>query len=369
MKHIGIDARLYYKTGVGTYIRNLLHYLNMNHQDKNITYHLFVLPGNHFDIKRVYPQFMVHSVNALWHSFNEQTRFLITLTNLKLDVMHFTYFGYPTFYTRPFITTVHDLTPLLFKTGKASTKNPLVYSAKFQLFKFVLQRQIQNAKHIITPTKTVKKTILEHFTSADPFKITTTYEGLDYEFPYVKPNNQLLNQFKRPFFLYVGNFYPHKNVENLIRAFKRVHTSYDLVLAGSQDFFHTKVKQRIIALSLQDRIHLYPNPTRADLKCMYTMCRALIHPSLSEGFGLPLVEAMSNNVPIIASNIGVFNELLSDQALYFDPHNQASITYAINSFINDPFKVDYNEWIERFSFKSMAAKTFELYEKIVFRKG
>ena len=137
MKKIGIDARLYTQTGVGTYLRNLLNYLPASHP-QSTKFFVYLLSKDVRAIDIPNDQFVIRGVDAPWHTIREQTVFYQALMHDRLDLMHFTYFSYPVLYKRPFIATVHDVTPILFKTGKASTLNPILFEMKHLAFRFVL---------------------------------------------------------------------------------------------------------------------------------------------------------------------------------------------------------------------------------------
>ena len=155
MKHIGIDARLLFQTGVGTYLQNLLHYLPL-YIPQGVTFTIYCLPSDVSFIQKEFPQGRIHITNASWHSWAEQTNFLNCINSDNLDLMHFTYFGHPILYRRKYISTVHDVTPLLFKTGKASTKNPLIYTIKHLVFSYVLNILINTQKHKLNDSKNIQ---------------------------------------------------------------------------------------------------------------------------------------------------------------------------------------------------------------------
>lgn len=365
MKRIGIDARLYYQTGVGVYLRNLIS--EISPLDKENQYYLYLRPQDkeRFELP---DNFIIRHTNASWHSFSEQWQFYWQLMSDRLDLMHFTYFSYPILYKKPYITTVHDVTPLLFKTGKASTKNPIIYWIKYKVFSYVLKSQINNSKHIITPTNAVKNQILSIYKNINHEKITSIYEGINQELLTckidVKQQNNIL--LKGKFMIYVGNFYPHKNVENLIKAFSIVKTQVKLILIGPHDHFSSQILNLIKVKKQEERIKLFDNANIQDLTFAYKNAVALIHPSRSEGFGLPIVEAMHFNLPIIASNIPVFQELLGSQYQSFNPENIVEIAEKISEFIKqDKQRTTYMN-VDRFSFLEMAKKTLVIYKKILY---
>jgi glycosyltransferase involved in cell wall biosynthesis len=373
MKRLAIDARLYSQTGVGTYLRNLIQFLPTYLNDEiEVT---IILHSQDEHLIKTIPFSQTKVVSVPWHSFAEQTTFYKYLNAENYNLVHFPYFGYPVLYKKPFVATVHDLTPLLFETGKASTKNPFLYKIKHFIFSQVLRSQITNAITIITPTQTVKEQILSYYPSIQQDKIAVTYEGVDANLLSEKADmstaNSVLNDVKvngSGFFLYVGNFYPHKNVEMLLAAWKSLPKEYTLVCAGPDDFFTQKMKNIVTAEGLEENVYFKTGLERAQLKGLYQSALALIHPSLSEGFGLPLVEAMHFQLPIIASDIPVFRELVQDSFTPFTPQSSSSCVDSILKY--SPYKrqqVSYDSLLKPFSFEKMAMKTAQIYQNALSR--
>lgn len=361
MKKIGIDARLIGQTGVGRYITNLLRYLP---EDNNYIFYIYTLAVNLQKIPKK-SNFVLREADYRWHTFAEQTAFLKLLYQDNLDLMHFTYFSYPLFYKRKFMITLHDLIPYFYKTGKATSGNQFIYKIKHFFYKLLLKNAVKNARLIIAPSETIKSEIVKNFHPMSPDKIKVIYEGVAEELMNGSENMMLKKQFLFPFFVYIGNFYPHKNMENLVRAFAKIANDVKLILIGPADFFSGRLHQLINQLKQKERILFFKNPTDADLKFFYQHAQALIHPSLSEGFGLPLIEAAYFDCPIIASDIPIFNEILNGQFIKFNPHEVEDIKNKIEQQINQPKKFDYQNFLQKFSFKKMTEKTFEVYKKIL----
>lgn len=355
MKHIGIDARLLFQTGVGTYLQNLLHYIPQ-YAPQGMTFTFFCFPSDASFIQKEVPHCRIHTTTALWHSWSEQTDFLNCINKVDLDLMHFTYFGHPILYSGKYISTIHDVTPLLYKTGRASTKNYLHYLLKYCAFSFVLRNQIKHSKALITPSNTVKEQLVLLFGDSIKNKITSIYEGVSYR---ILSSTAEVKEEQKPYLLYVGNFYPHKNVRFLIKAFAKSNSHYSLVLAGPDDYFLTRI---LSSLSEEEKkcIIIKDKPSFDELVSLYRNAKGLIHPSISEGFGLPIVEAMYFGIPIIASHIPVFQELLGISYYSFDPFEESSIVQAIHKFEDDKEK-KRNILRNEFSFATMAQKTMDLY--------
>ena len=365
MKRIGIDARLYYQTGVGVYLRNLIS--EISRFDNENQYYLYLRPQDKDKLK--FPDnFIIRYTNASWHSFTEQWQFHWQLMSDNLDLMHFTYFSYPVLYERPYIATVHDVTPLLYKTGKASTKNPIIYWIKHNVFSYVLKSQINNAKHIVTPTNAVKNQILFIYKNIKKEKITPIYEGINQELLSCKIDAKQQDNplFQGKFMVYVGNFYPHKNVENLIKAFSMIKSPIKLILIGPHDYFSSKILNLIKEKKQEHKIKLFDDANIKDLVYAYQNALALIHPSRSEGFGLPIIEAMHFSLPIVASNISVFQELIGKQYVSFNPDSINNMAEKMNMSIKQEKQNIIYKDMNRFSFSEMAKKTLVIYKKILY---
>jgi len=364
MKKIGIDARLYSQTGVGTYLKNLLYYLEKK-ELKDEFFYIYLMAEDYNRISFKNKNIIKRRVNYRWHSIGEQLGFAINLYLDNLDLMHFTYFSYPILYFKKFLATVHDTTPLLFKTGKASTKNKLIYNIKHLFFRLIIWCQIIRALRIITPTNTVKKQLINLYGKTISEKIIPIYEGVSYQIKKTKENKSLSKKFDS-FFIYVGNFYPHKNVENLIKAFKNINKKYNLILLGPDDYFTKRILRCIDTSKSNDQTFLLKNPSLRDLVFFYKNAIAIIHPSLSEGFGLPLIEATYFNCPIIASDINVFKELLGNNYLSFNPSDVNDIGNKIKKFLERKPSFDYRNIISQYSFEKMTNETVKIYKEVLY---
>lgn len=360
MKKIGIDARLYFQTGVGVYLRNFIHYLQQLDLP-DFQFYIYTLADDAEHIPLTKENYILRKVSSRWHTFSEQIQFLGDLNKDNLDLMHFTYFSYPVLYQRKFIATIHDVTPRIFKTGKASTRNPLIFNLKHRAFKFVLTSQIMNASTIITPTKSVKQQIIDIYGEKVAGKILPIYEGVDFELAESEENKDLIHRFPHDFMLYVGNFYPHKNIEKLIQAFRDLDQDIQLILVGPNNYFSERIKYQLKQQKVQN-IFLYHYAKTPDLVYFYKHAKALINPSLSEGFGLPLLEAAYFNLPVIASDLPVFHELLGNNFMFFNPSSKEDIQAKITSFLRQTPSFDYSDILSRYSFKKMTDEIVEVYK-------
>lgn len=360
MKKIGVDARLYRQTGVGTYLKNFLLYLDRQ-KISGAVFYIYLMPEDFDSLSFKNKNIVKVVADYRWHTIGEQLGFLRLLYSDNLDLMHFTYFSYPLFYLRKFVATVHDVTLLLFKSGKASSKSKFIYQLKHFFFRIIFKTQIGRAIKIITPTRTVKKQLVDIYGDKIRKKIIPIYEGVSTAIAAGRENKNLVRKYQN-FFIYVGNFYPHKNVEKLVEAFLRWKGKSRLILIGPDDYFGRRLEA---SLGQNKNILIVKNPPTDDLIFFYKNARALIHPSLSEGFGLPLIEAAHFGCPIIASDIPVFKELLGDNYISFNPYDVDDIVRAIRKFTTTKSKPDYSKIIKKYSFEKMTNETLRIYKNII----
>lgn len=362
---IGIDARLIEETGVGRYLRNLIS--EVSRIDVKNTYVVF-LPKKAFS-SFVLPNARWKKVLAdvHWHTFSEQVVMPRLFTSEKLDLVHIPYHNPPVMYQGRMVITIHDLTILHFSTGKATTLPWPVYQLKRLGYWIELWLGLRKAKKIIAVSETTKQEIIEHFHIPDS-RISVTYEGVDSRLSL--SSNTSIPLIQQPYALYVGNAYPHKNLETLVSAFEDVvrtnpgDTQPQLVLVGAEDYFYRRLKTMVHQKNLQNSIVFFGVANDSQLANLYTHARVFVFPSLMEGFGLPPLEALSCNCPVLASDIGIFHEILGDQAQYFDPHDPKALSRILVPYLNEhakeispPSKKPMN-----FSWSRMAKETLAVYE-------
>jgi len=359
---IGIDARLWNESGVGRYTRNLVK--NLIKIDKKNNYVIFILPKDRKEIESlVKKSWKVVDADFRWHSVEEQSSFPKVLKKEKLDLIHFPYFSVPMTYKLPFIVTIHDLIINHFPTGEASTLNPIVYKFKLKAYELVIKRAAKNSKAIITVSNTTKDEIVKHL-KINSKKISVTYEGAD-----DRIYNPVKKKLDENYFLYVGNAYPHKNLVNLIKAFnllEKEKKNLKLIFVGREDYFYRELRA---SFQPKESIIFKGGVTDSELFSLYDNATALVIPSLMEGFGLPVLEAISDKCLVLASNIPTFKEIYKDNLLYFDQNNPSDIYKALKytvdvknaKVIDDKIKKAY-EYSKQFSWEKMAKETLKVYE-------
>lgn len=350
---IGIDVRLWNQTGVGRYIRNLVE--NLEVIDKKNNYVLFARKEDNVKVKN--SNFKIVYTEIKWHSISEQLKLSGLLYEEKLDLIHFPYYSVPVFYNKPFVVTLHDLIPLHFQTGKASTLPFPFYKFKFFAYRFVVAQASKKAKKIIAPSNATKEDIIKYL-RVPGSKIDVIYEGVD---------ENLRNRetsVKENMILYVGNAYPHKNLEILLLAIKSI-PDMKLILVGKEDYFYKRLKAKVKKMGLDNQVYFHGFAKEKELSMLYKKAKALVIPSFIEGFGLPALEAMANNCLVIASNIPVLHEVCKDAAVYFDPNNPSDLSKKLKDLDSNKFQSKIGKGLVRvgqFSWEKTAQETLRLYE-------
>lgn len=355
-KRIGIDARLINQTGVGTYIKNLVNSIDLNQ------YQVYLLLRSEDKNQITIPKNFIPIITDFrWHSFSEQFSYLRLLNSLNLDLVHFTYFSYPILYRKPFIITIHDLIPIKFPTGKASTLPFLFYWLKNLIAKVVFLLGVRNSQFVITPSESVKAQVKKLV--GDDRKIVVTYEGIDWELLNIEreKNKKSYQNPPKPYWLYVGNFYPHKNIPRLLEAYGALDEAPILVLKGPQDAFVNEIKSLVGKLGLNKKvIFLHDRLTGVEMRDLIKDASLLIQPSLEEGFGLPPLEASFLKVPVVVSKLPIFDEILGKNYLSFDPYSVISIRQALIKALKNQIKHIVID-TKIYSFDKMALETKNIY--------
>lgn len=358
---IGIDGRLINQTGVGRYTRELVE--NLVKIDQNNEYFIFLPPEEfqNFNVSR----FKKKLIKIRWHSFKEQLILPWILWKEHLDLVHFPYFSVPVLYPGKFIVTIHDLILDHFETGQASTLGWPIYKIKRLGYKIVTWVALHRTQKIITVSQATKREIMDHYKIRSE-KIVVIYEAAGVD------TNPPLRCEPKQYFLYVGNAYPHKNLERLLEAvvnFKLKISNFKVIMVGPDDYFYKKLKERISQMGLMEQISFYGPASGEELTDLYKNAIALVFPSLMEGFGLPAVEAISNKCLVVCSDIPVFHEILKDAAIYFDPKNITDMVdklYRIHTMSDEEkesLKSKGLKIIKNYSWEKLARETLEIYNQ------
>lgn len=363
--------------GLGRYSCELLkHMLPLDESQKYI---VIVKAGTKFDsefskvlVDRQVPVDIIET-DIPYYSLAEQIQLPSLIKSLKPDLVHFPHFNHPIFYRGKFVVTIHDLTLSQYAERGGRLKRA-AYSS-------VIAHAASKSEKILTVSDYVKNDLAKTF-KVPRGKIVTTYNGVDSCFCKITNPRSLRQGEKygldKPYILYVGQWREHKNLVRLVEAFyqitndKRFNGKYNLVFAGRPDPKFPYLISKIKELGLQNNIKFTGFVEDSDLPILYNNAEMFAFPSLSEGFGLPGLEAQSCGIPLVASDRSCFREIFGSGALYFDPENVSDMAEKISTILTD--KKLSLEMIEkglknakRFTWNAAAVKTLEVYREIVYK--
>lgn len=362
MSKIVIDAREL-RTSTGRYVERLLHYLQQI--DTGNDYTVLLKPVDLDGWQPSNPRFTPLACPHKEFTLDEQFGLKKQLEGLQPDLVHFTMTQQPVWYKGKVVTTMQDLTTLRFYNP---AKNRVVFWVKQQVYKWVVKRVAKKSLQVITPTEFVKQDVAG-FTRIQLDKITVTLEAADAIADEPQPVGGLEN---KRFIMYVGRPTPHKNLPRLIAAFQELQkTEPDLmlVLAGRHDKNYARIAADVTKQGIQNI--LFTNYiSDGQLRWLYEHCAAYVFPSLSEGFGLPGLEAMMHGAPVVSSNATCLPEVHGDAAHYFNPLDVHDMAQKIGEVVsNESLRAELvtkgKEQVKKFSWQRMAEQTLAVYESVL----
>lgn len=368
---IFIDARFWglENAGLGRYTINFIEELKKVDRENE---YVILLRKRYFDELK-FPSNWKKVLGDFGHySISEQITLPKIIAQNCPDIVHFLHFNVPVFYRGPFIVTIHDM--LMHKSsGRETTTLPFYsYVIKRIVYKFVFRQAVIKSKIIIVPTKYVKDDVVDYF-GIDPKKVEVVYEGVSKAENNSSDDGAVLKKYgvEKPYFIYTGNAYPHKNLKRAIEAVAEVNLktkkNVNLVLVTARNVFAKRLSEIIRILDADRCVKILGFVPDEELFALYKNSVAFVYPSLFEGFGLPGLEAMGAGTVVLASDITVFREVYRDVPMYFDPHDYSSIQKAMQD-VMDVSSVKRAEKIQKgrdlaktYSWEKMAREILKVY--------
>ena len=377
---IGINTLVAVPSQIGgaqTYLRKLIE--SVAKIDKLNQYFLFVAPWNKdlFCVRQKNFKQIMCSIPRRFLAIRvlyEQTMLPFLAWKNGIDVLHSPASVSPFVLPCPSVLTMHDVAPLVLPD-----LTPPIFRYYWNIT-FKVSARV--AGPIITVSHSAKKDLVELLGIPEE-KIEVIYHGSEPETPELKEESYLRlaqkeDKSNAPYILWVGRMYAHKNLLRLLYAYNKLITTYQgmkhqLVLCGMKAWGYPSFAKSVQDLSLQDKVVLKGYVSDDELKQMYSNSNLFVFPSLIEGFGFPILEAMSRGVPVITSNYGAMAEIAGDAALLVDPYDIDEIAEAMYKVLTDEnLRKDLIkkglERVSQFSWEKTARETLAVYKRLCTQK-
>ncbi len=335
---IGLDAsRIYLPTGEGTYTREVIRHL------------ILLFPEDHFllIIPKLYPEFIAPNVEQLIYpqvdGIRARFRYAFQIGHIskehKLDIFHcltnYAAFGAPC----PIVCTVHDL---------ATLKYPELRPSRVQwfIYRFIFPKILRSACFLFAISKSTKQDLHEYYGFCDQVRVV--HNGLDHStFNTTQSLDcSALDCFNLPenYLLFVGYLSPKKNLEVILRAMAKLNRTdlkTTLVVVGKRGYGSESFFELVDHLELQNQVIETGFVSNEQLVLLYRKAGLFVFPSIYEGFGLPVAEAMACGTPVLVADVGPLPELVGDKRCLCSTHNVDEWAAGIQRAISDN---SYREW-------------------------
>lgn len=363
---IGIDARLggAKHAGIGRYIEELLRGLTSLQAPH--TWVVFVESKQQFpwlpeSLAAVQGRVEVRTVPIRHYTLREQLLLPPLFAAAKLDILHVPHFNVPLLFAGKLVVTIHDLLWHEVKDHRATTLPPWLHALKHRAYKRVAEHAIQHAQTVIVPSAVVKKKLNALIPKAN---VEVVYEGVT---PISPAKTFRLASLRKPYLVYVGSLYPHKNVESVLKALKLL-PQYTFCVCSSRSVFSQQFIDSAKKIGVQEQLRMLGYVEDADVSALQEHAVALIQPSTSEGFGLTGLEALANGTPVLASDIPVFHEIYGDLAAFVDTSSARAMADALvqleqkQDSWRKKIAAAKEDLLKKYSWKKMAQETLRIYE-------
>lgn len=377
---IVFDARLVqnHLTGIGRYVVELLQALTTEGKDHN-----YVIWINDMLDK----EHTLYKLGETEHNVTIKTKDIATMgvsqqvflaKHLRLDqpdIYHYPHYDMPYVPKIKSIATVHDLKYLLYPHFF-----PEFSKLKKTYTKVMMKRTLLKSERVIAVSNSTKNDLIKVFGKQYENKINVILEAAEDRYEKQISDHilwEVKERYQLPddFIFFLGEKRPHKNIIGLIRAFEMVCRNprldnFRLVISGNQYKEYNEIIDTNVSENIRDKILFTGYVEDQDLPCLYTLAKLFVLPSYYEGFGIPLLEAMSCGTPVITSNISSMPEITGNAALLVNPNHPNDIAEAITKILTDKelylsLQEKARQRASMFSWKTTARQTLKLYESVL----
>jgi len=372
--HVGLNAHLlslshsYRGAGISWYIFNLL--TNLAQVSPDFLRYSAFLQDRAFQADSLALHFSrLPTQRPVARIFWEQVVQPVALRRAGVDLLHALAFVAPLAAPCPFVVTVYDLSFLRYPEAFRPFN-------RWYLSRFTA-RSVKRARAVITISESTRQDVID-FLGVPPEQVHTIYCGVDESFQPL-PESEIAafraaHALPEPFLMYLGTLEPRKNVDGLIRAYaswrQRAPNAPPLVVAGGKGWYYGKIFELVEALNLTESVRFPGYIPQEMLPLWYNAASLFVDPSHFEGFGLPVLEAMSAGLPVITSRTSALPEVAGDAALFADPEETGEIRSAIERLLDDAelygrLRDAGRERAAQFSWLKTAHQTLQVYRRLL----
>jgi glycosyltransferase involved in cell wall biosynthesis len=354
-------------TGLGNYSRSLILQLSeFFHQNHYFVYTPKVKPVAQitafFDTRNIVLRLPDHSgLSFLWRSFGIKTQLEKDQISIYHGLSGEIPFGMDHSVVKT-VVTIHDLIYLRFPSNYKLIDRTI--------YNFKSKYACKHAGHIIAISEQTKKDII-HYYGTDPTKISVIYQSCDdsFKLPVTQEKKERVQEkyvLPQQYILNVGTIEQRKNLLLIIRAMPAIPSEVKLVVVGKKQAYAERVTEEISKLNLQDRVIFLKDIPFTDLPAIYQSASLFVYPSFYEGFGIPIIEAMYGQVPVIAATGSCLEEAGGPDSLYINPNSAADLSVAINTVLHNPelankMRVKGLHYVQKFNNAPLATQLMDSY--------
>lgn len=374
MVRIGFDAKraAQNKTGLGNYSRFVIDILSKYYPDNAYFLYTPSLKKNRLmkisgdNARVIYPSSFWAKLPSLWRVFHLSDDLRKDNIMLYHGLSNELPFNINGVLGMKSIVTIHDL---IFKILPECYK-----PADRMIYDFKFRKACVNADRIIAVSECTKRDIVR-FYNIDPSKIDVVYQGCDDQFRHMAPDTlkqEVKKRFSLPekYILFLGSIEKRKNLMLLARALKYLKSEIKVVAVGKRTEYTSEVEEFLRKNSLKNRMIMLHGVEFKYLPAIYQMASVFVYPSVYEGFGIPLLEALNSRVPVIAATGSCLEEAGGPDSLYVDPYDDVDLAQKLDMVLSD--EVLRNRMIERgleyahrFDERRLADDLMDVYNKVL----
>lgn len=333
---IAIDARKWRDYGIGTYVRNVVRHLaRLDHES---TYFLLCDRADEAMLRDLAENFVPVVEGSPGYSLAEHVTIPRKLRRLGVDLFHSPHYVLPLLGRTPCVVTIHDCIHLLFPQY---LPNRLAH----RYARFMMRKAVERSALVFTVSEASRRDILRFFPEADPERVRVVPNAIDPSLRLAPDDAEMERvreryQIRGRFVLYAGNIKPHKNLERLIQAFGRLKQGsgfgdVKLLIIGDEISRYGSLRRSVEAAGVRQEARFFGFVPDSTLSCLYRLASVFAFPSLYEGFGLPPLEAMACDTPVVTSNVSSLPEVVGDAALLVDPYDVDALAAALARVLCD----------------------------------